>query len=61
VELLVICKESECRGFVLFLVCLLDPAQGLSHCIQLLEVYLIRTGFILGEPVSLVKVFRLFR
>jgi hypothetical protein len=25
------------------------------------KFYLIRTGFILGEPVSLVKVFRLFR
>jgi len=33
-----------------------------THWIQLLEVfYLIRTGFTLGEPVSLVKVFRLFR
>ncbi len=31
----------------------------LSHWIQLLEVYLIKTGFTLGEAVLLVKVFRL--
>ncbi len=31
------------------------------HWIQLLEVLPFRTSFTLGEPVSLVKVFRLFR
>jgi hypothetical protein len=41
------------------------PSWGLldySHWIQLLEVFtFIKTSFTLAEPVSLVKVFRLFR
>ncbi len=35
--------------------------QGLLHFIQLLEVLPYQTGFTLGELVSLVKVFRLFK
>jgi hypothetical protein len=35
---------------------------GLSYLIQLLKVfYLVKFGFTLGEPISWVKVFRLFK
>jgi hypothetical protein len=41
--------------------CICWAGQGLSHWIQLLEVYFIRTVFTLNETVFLVKVFRLFK
>ncbi len=49
-------------GLALFLLFLLSPFARYSHIVSnFWKFYLIRISFILGELVSLVKVFRLFR